>query len=175
MYINSLITSEPGTQSGDGQDLRDWRQGISWEARSIGADVNVEFVAGGINWAWDPTTKRKVRLPQPDSLRALSLGACKLKSAWTRFDFDLGKVGLSAESFKHVIGGFGFVIKAPGSRRTVTIEIRDVRYVGQGPPTEKKAAATLRGVPSIPIAPTSIGRMITGDVGDLNPQAGGRR
>jgi len=144
MYLNSAITSEPGTQSGDGFDLREWRQMVSWEARSIGSDVKVEFVAGGITWAWDLKTKKKVPLAYGDTLPKLSLGSYTVKTAWTRFEFDLGKARLQAKSFERVVGGFGFVIKAPRSKRTFTIEIRNVRYLcpeGQ-PTTEKKASAT---------------------------------
>jgi hypothetical protein len=131
MYINSVITSEPGTQSGDGRDLQAWRQKVVWEARSIGGDANAEFVAGGITWAWDLNTKKKGPLLHPDTLPKLSLGSCSVKSAWTHCEFDVAKAHLPAKSFERVIGGFGFVIKAPRSKRPVTIEIRNVRYLGQ--------------------------------------------
>ena len=131
MYINSMITSEPGARSGDGQDLRRWQRRIEWEARSIDDKADVEFVAGGITWAWDLKTRKTVLLPYPDTLPKLSLESHSIGAGptWTHCEFDLAKAHLPPEKFQRVIGAFGFVIKAP-SKRPITIEIRNVRYVG---------------------------------------------
>jgi hypothetical protein len=134
MYINSMVLSEPGARATDGKNLRQWRQKIVWEARAIGGDAKVEFVAGGITWAWDLKTRKTVSLPFGDTLPKLSLGSHSIGRNWTPLEFDLNRAHLAPESFDRVIGAFGFVIKASESKRPVTIEIRDVRYLGSPEP-----------------------------------------
>jgi hypothetical protein len=121
-----------------GYDLRGFRR-ITWEARSIGGEVLIEFLVGGVKWEWNGTRMGKVNVSYPDSLPRTSLGTKSLTENWQFFEHTFSEQSL--DYFKRVVGGFGWVINwgsnnilpndegtAPVQPRTLRIEIRNVRY-----------------------------------------------
>jgi hypothetical protein len=121
-----------------GFDLRDFHRAITWEARSLSGEVNVEFIIGGVDWEWDNTNKVKVTPPCPDSLRRKPLGVYTLNETWQLFNVELT---IPEEEFVNVIGGFSWVITwgsagiqpndqgtAPSDPKTIEVEIRNIRY-----------------------------------------------
>lgn len=137
MYLNP--PNNWGEDANGGFDLRDTRQVVKWEARSMTGVVNVEFVIGGINWKWDEKTKERIAAPYPDSLPRHSLGTKTLSEDWQSFEADISNI--PEENFRSVVGGFAWVISwgsnqvqindsmtGPEQSRTFTIEIRNIRY-----------------------------------------------
>jgi hypothetical protein len=122
-----------------GFDLRRFRRLIRWEARSLGGEVNAEFIIGGVEWIWDEGSKKKVKPEFPDSMPRVSLGIRKLTANWQTFEADLSDRPES--DFTRVVNGFTWMISwsANGVRfnkertgaeqpKTFKIEIRNIRY-----------------------------------------------
>jgi hypothetical protein len=133
-----------GTVPDGGFDLRNFSQAITWEARSLTGEVNVEFVIGGVTWIWDEDARAKVEAPYPDSMDRTSLGIYSLTSDWQSFEVDLSNI--PKEEFQYVVGGFAWVInwgsngvklneEGTGSEelKTFIIEIRNIEYHGVEP------------------------------------------
>jgi hypothetical protein len=114
-----------------GWDLRGFHR-ISWEARSLGGDLKVDFIVGGVNWMWheEKGTWVKVTPPYPDSMPRVAWMKPVTKD-WQHFDVTIEQ---PTESFKRVVGGFAWTISwganhvKPGDGRKLTLEIRNVRY-----------------------------------------------
>lgn len=117
-----------GTDTDGGYDLRNVRNAIRWEARSIGGEVNVEFLIGGVRWAWNNETKAKESVPYPDSMPHRSLGVYTVTEEWQPFSYSLAA---EKESFfSCVLGGFGIKIDwgSRGMNQKYIIEVRNVYY-----------------------------------------------
>jgi hypothetical protein len=150
-YVNGELNPKPAQFGGvmylsppnnfgnvcGGLDLSPVRRVIKWEARSLKGNVIVEFIIGGVRWAWkDKTT---VTPPYPDSMPRTPLVPRKLTPEWQTFEFDLSK--LQPSDFTRVINGFSWVINwgsndvnpnddgtGPERPKTFEIEIRNIRY-----------------------------------------------
>jgi hypothetical protein len=120
MFVNEQLPSQPGHGATDGVDLSGFPGRIVLEARTTFGTASVKFVIGGINWAWDEATLKKVILKYPDTMPHRDLGTVKLTPSPKECRFDLRSLGLQPEDFNRVIGGLG---------RTFTIEVRKARYV----------------------------------------------
>ena len=155
-YVNGILNEKPaqfagvmylhprgnfGTDAQGGHNLSNVSDILRWEARSVGGEVYVEFVIGGITWTWDEAAREREPAPFPDSLPHTSLGTMKLTTAWQAFSVDLRGRGRDADDFKSTIGGFGWVITwaangveldedgiSPKQKKVFTIEIRNIRY-----------------------------------------------
>lgn len=141
MYLNP--PSNFGTRPNGGLDLRNFSRSITWEARSLTGEVNVEFVIGGVTWIWEDGVK--VDAPYPGSMRRTSLGIYTLTSDWGQpFEYDLSDK--PEEEFECVVGGFAWVIswgsngvklndEGTGAEepKTFIIEIRNIEYHGVEP------------------------------------------
>jgi hypothetical protein len=138
MYLSPA--NDWGQSPDAGYDLRGFRR-LVWDARSVNGEARVEFVLGGVNWIW--TTREgkweKAAPPYPDTMPALRLGTMKLTGEWQTFERELADQ--PEQSFRRVVGGFGWVMSwgangvepnDEGTRarepRTFVIEFRNVRY-----------------------------------------------
>jgi hypothetical protein len=155
-------TNSFGMVKDSGYDLRghwwNWTstfKRLAWEARVISPEVTagrdgaanqtvrVEFVLGGVNWAWVQRDGKgeKGTVPYPDTMPQMSLGTRELSTQWQAYD-DKGRLLEEPdESFKRVVGGFGWTIRPKSTGlnsgkvgvdslepETYVIEIRNVRY-----------------------------------------------
>lgn len=122
-----------------GFDLSSVRRVIKWEARSSVGEAKVEFIIGGVTWAWDEDSKKKSTPPFPDSMPRTTLGIKKLTQQWQTFEFNLSD--LPESYFTRVVNGFTWVISwgsndvnlnddgtVPEKQKTFEIEIRNIRY-----------------------------------------------
>jgi len=115
-----------------GWDLRGFHQ-ITWEARSVGDNLKVEFIVGGVDWMWhqEEAAWQKVTPPYPDSMPRVSLGTKSVTNGWQTFT---ARIDQPSDSFKRVVGGFAWTMTwgsnhvAPGDGRKLTLEVRNVRY-----------------------------------------------
>lgn len=125
-----------GTEPDGGYDLRACHGKIKWEARSTDGKVTVKFVIGGDKRQWSP--KGSHQYPYPNTIDR-PLGSKVLDSQWQPLEQDLSTI--SADRFKRVVGGFGWVITwdaneinlnkdqtGPDKHKKFTIEIRNIRY-----------------------------------------------
>ena len=141
-FAGVLLLDPPncwGTLLNCGYDLRGFKK-LRWEARSLGEDVFVEFIIGGVVWQWDSTTKTQVAVPYPESLPRISLGVKLLTSHTQSFEYDISY--LPEEALRKVIGGFGWVITwdangvkrdasgtGPVEAKTFVIEVSKIEYL----------------------------------------------
>jgi len=122
-----------------GFDLRGFHRAIKWRARSLGEDVYVEFIIGGVTWAWDERTRIKIMPTYPDSLPRISLGTKRLTSQPQTFEVDLSN--LPPSHFARVVNGYSWVISwgsnninlndngtGPERSKTFEIEISNITY-----------------------------------------------
>jgi hypothetical protein len=121
-----------GTRYG-GLDLRGFRY-VSFDARSLGNEVNVRFSVGCVTWVWDDKTAQPVAAPYAD--RFCKEQSDHLTAKWKRITIPIDD--LSPGQLQRVIGGFGWTIAwtqngiqgradgLPGQVKTFTIEIRDL-------------------------------------------------
>jgi hypothetical protein len=151
-YVNGELNPEParfggvfylappnnfGTVCG-GVNLQGFRR-LKWEARSLGSDVEVEFIIGGIAWIWDEKNKRQIPPPYPDSMPRVSLGQKTLTPKWQTFEVDLSD--REGSQFDRVVNGFSWLVRwssngvkvkadhsGPDQVKTFKFEIRNVRY-----------------------------------------------
>ena len=132
IYYRSKLPAAPGASPEDGVDIQCCRKKIVWEAHSIGGAVKAEFVCGGIDWRWTPEGTQSA-LPYGDTLTKQGLGTYTLTDAWQTLEYPLSETGHKKDDFRRVIGGFGWVIvwpsKDPQPTKTVTIELRNIRYL----------------------------------------------
>jgi hypothetical protein len=141
-YINKVKNDQPakfggvlfqnppnnsGTDPTGGYDIRQVKNAITWEARSLQGEVNVQFVIGGIDWIWNEEQKVRETPPYPDTLPRLSLGNHLLTSSWQTFSVNLAYN--PDDYFGCVLGGFGWVIKWGTTHpETYEIEVRNIYY-----------------------------------------------
>jgi hypothetical protein len=129
-----------GTDSQGGYDLTGFKT-LKWEARSIGADVNVEFFIGGINWIWKQTDAKPARVPAPypDTMPRIGFGIKKLTPDWQQFEVSLADQ--PTNNFLRVVGGFGWVANwgsnevesnedgtGANTNKVNKFEVRNIRY-----------------------------------------------
>jgi hypothetical protein len=161
-YINGILNPEPAQFAGvmyldppgnfgrlPGYDMRDCLflcirrvpRALTWEARSTGGDVIVEFIIGGIVLVRDPIDDRLlVTPPWPDSMPRIVVRRVTLTPDWKSFEYVFG--ALPPDSFKNVVGGFSWVVdwgsngvqlnqerRGAVNPKTFTIELRNIRYV----------------------------------------------
>jgi hypothetical protein len=126
-----LLDGYWGQTLGAGYDLRGFTT-ISWEARSLGGNVFVQFVAGGANWMW--SAKRTiVRAPYPDSLPKVQLMEPELTGQWQHFEYPLNK-HTKAGDLRAVVAPFGWIISLDsnqgnhGQPAKFVIEVRNISY-----------------------------------------------
>lgn len=153
-YVNGKLNNNPAKFSGvmyldppnnwgenptGGYDLREYHMGITWEARSLTGEVNVEFVIGGINWIWDEKNGIKKPAPFPDTMPSVRVGIKTLTAEWRKFEFGLSQKPL--HYFACIVGAFGWTISQNNaynySNRTENIpitpeliefEVRNIQY-----------------------------------------------
>lgn len=129
-----------------GFDLRGTRRVIKWEAHSLGGEVNVEFVIGGVVWRWDHEKKEQIGVSCPDSMPRTSLGIKTLTPNWQLFEWDLSQ--LPEDAFSSVVGAFAWTVNWGSNGvddnaannpqpKTFKIELRNIRYEG-GAANERK-------------------------------------
>lgn len=151
-YVNGELNPEParfggvfylappnnfGTVCG-GVNLQGFRR-LKWEARSLGSEVEVEFIIGGIAWIWDEKNKRQIPPPYPDSMPRVSLGQKTLTPKWQTFEVDLSD--REGSQLDRVVNGFSWLVRwssngvklkadhsGPDQVKTFKFEIRNVRY-----------------------------------------------
>lgn len=124
-----------------GWDLRGYER-IRWQGRSLGDDVAVEFVVGGVTWEWAcPSGKwERATVPYPDTLPRVSLGTRTLTKSWQEFTVSFRDLGVDTtnDALSCVVAAFGLVLKWPPRKspdsgdvlpRPVSeFEIREVMY-----------------------------------------------
>jgi hypothetical protein len=117
-----------GTDPEGGYDLRSVRKSIHWEARSVEGAVNVEFLIGGVRWAWNEELKSKEKVPFPDTLPRTSLGVYSLTPEWQEFRYSL--TAIKDNSFGCVVAGFGMMINwgSAGQNQKYGVEVRNIFY-----------------------------------------------
>jgi hypothetical protein len=141
-YINKVKNDQPakfggvifqnppnnsGTDPTGGFDLRQVKNTITWEARSLQGDQYVQFFIGGVNWIWNEEQKIKETPPYPDTLPRLSLGNYLLTSSWQTFSANLAYY--PDDYFGCVLGGFGWIITWGSTHpETYVIEVRNIYY-----------------------------------------------
>jgi hypothetical protein len=121
-----------------GVNLQGFRR-LKWEARSLGRDVEVEFIIGGIAWVWDERKKEKIEPPYPDSMRRVGLGQKTLTSKWQTYEVDLSDREKS--QLDRVVNGFSWLVRwssngvglkadqsGPNQIKTFRFEIKNIRY-----------------------------------------------
>lgn len=138
MYLNP--PNNFGEVEDGGYDLRRFHR-LKWEARCITGEVNVEFVAGGVNWKWNDTVQcpKKEPTPYPCSLPRTSLGIKRLTEAWQSFEYEF--TAGQEKQLRRLVGGFAWVIaassngvtwdsdrSAPNVAARFTIELRNIHY-----------------------------------------------
>ena len=132
IYLNPA--DDFGSSPSCGWDLRGFHR-VTWEARSAGKDdIDVDFFVGGIDWVWQQKDGKwtTVSPPYPDSMPRAGLGSKNLTHEWQTFH---ESVDQPAESFKRVVGGFGWSMSW-GSRHSenhddkspLILELRNIRY-----------------------------------------------
>jgi len=120
-----------GTKYG-GLDLRGFKY-VSFEARTLGEQVNIHFIVGGVHWVWDDKTTQQMPAPFPDKFYIDQ--SAQLVAKWKRIAIPLDT---SSENLQRVIGVFGWTVSwqdngiaaldnsAPNQAKTFTFEIRNL-------------------------------------------------
>jgi hypothetical protein len=131
MFLNPPNNS--GNIKDGGIDLRKFRKAITWEARCVDCDANVEFSIGGVTWRW--IGMEGTISPYPDTMPRISFGIQKLQKNWEKYSIDLS--AYPDDYFRAVVNGFTAVISQSNNQfitdengldKPIVIELRNIQY-----------------------------------------------